>query len=150
MPSILRISDAASMGIHAMAILATRAESPVSCKEMAEALGVSDAHLSKVLQRLGKERLVRSARGPKGGFVLAQPAEEITLLDIYEAVDGPFVPSDCLLARRTCNGRCIFGDLLASVNRQVKEALKGTKLTDLHDFSLEEFTCREGRAYARE
>lgn len=145
MSSILRISDAASMGIHAAAIMATKAKSPVSCKEMADALGVSEAHLSKVLQRLRRQELVRSARGPKGGFVLTLPAGEISLLDVYEAVDGPFVPSDCLLARRACNGRCIFGDLLASVNRQVREALKSTKLTDLQDFSLEGFICRDGR-----
>jgi Rrf2 family protein len=98
---------------------------------MAEALGVSDAHLAKVMQRLARAGLVRSVRGPKGGFALGRPAEKTSLLEIYEAVEGPLTDSNCLLDRPVCDGNCMLGGLLDTVNRLVRETLAGTKLCDV-------------------
>ena len=64
MRNLLKISDAAVLGIHALGTL-TGAEEPVSASRMAAALGVSEAHLSKVLQRLVRAGLVSSSRGPR-------------------------------------------------------------------------------------
>lgn len=132
MPGLLRISDAASLGLHAMTCLAGRRGGPARTAEIASTLGCSHAHLAKVFQRLAKAGLVRSERGPRGGFGLARPAEQITLGDVYEAIEGPLRPTDCLLARPVCGSRgCLLGDLLKSVNRQVDEYLRATTLADL-------------------
>ena len=80
-----------------MAVLASRPAGRVSAAELAATLKVSEAHLAKVMQRLGKAALVRSARGPKGGFQLPAGRSSVTLLDVYEAIDGPFRPDECLL-----------------------------------------------------
>ena len=80
----LNISDAAALALHAMGFLALKKDTPVSNGEIAENFGVSENHLSKVLQRLGKAGLVRSSRGPRGGYLLNRPAEEINLLIIWE------------------------------------------------------------------
>jgi len=48
-------------------------------------------YLLKILQQLVKANLLRSKRGPRGGFCLAKPSKKITLLDVIEAVDGPMV-----------------------------------------------------------
>lgn len=48
-------------------------------------------YLLKILQQLVKANLLRSKRGPRGGFSLARPVKKITLLDVIEAVDGPMV-----------------------------------------------------------
>ena len=128
----LRISEAASLAFHTMTLLASNPGKFFSVKEISKMLSVSEAHLSKVLQRLARLGLAHSIRGPKGGFRLGKPAGEVTLLDVFEAIDGPFKPTDCLMKERVCkNGKCLFGDLLSSVNRGIREYLGGKKLTEV-------------------
>ena len=71
METILKMSEAVSIALHASALLASDPGTKLSNKQIAGRLHVSEAHLSKVLQRLVKVGLVRSMKGPKGGFVLA-------------------------------------------------------------------------------
>jgi len=59
-------------------------------------------YLLKILQQLVRANVLRSKRGPRGGFFLARPAEGITLLEIIEAVDGPLM-SHLHLAEQTNN-----------------------------------------------
>lgn len=131
MTGLLKISDAASLAIHAMAFLAQRFGKRTSAKQIASVLGVSENHLAKVCQRLAKAGLIEATRGPRGGFVLAQPADLITLIQVYEAVEGPLSPSRCLLHRPVCGENCIMGELVESVNRQVSEYLRWTTLAQL-------------------
>jgi Rrf2 family protein len=134
MSSLLGISEAASIGWHAMIVLAAKPDDLKSTAEIAEELQVSGAHLSKVLQRLTRAGLVEAVRGPKGGFRLGKPAKDVTVLEIYEVIEGPLQEHKCLLRKPICNGKCcIIGDLF----RQVDE-LKGT----LAGLSLEEATKR--------
>lgn len=130
MSSILKISEAASIALHSMIILTQRQNELVSVKDIAAKLDISANHLSKVLQRLVKAELVVSIKGSKGGFKLAKNPEEINFLEIYEAIDGKFKPSTCLLNKPSCTHSCIMGDLTNSINKQVKEFFKNTKLTD--------------------
>ena len=132
MSTALRISEAVSLAFHTMGLLGAAAGKPLTSGQIAEALGASQAHLSKVLQRLRRSGLVTSERGPGGGFELARPADEITLLKVHEAVEGPLSLSDCLLGLAQCPaGQCIFGELLASVNTQFADYLEKTRVTDL-------------------
>jgi Rrf2 family protein len=132
MSSILRISEATSLGLHAMVLMAERPESPISCKEIAASFGVSQAHLAKVLQRMAKLGLVRSLRGAGGGFMLARPAERIALLHIYEAIEGPLALGNCLLASPACDQRvCVLGDLLESFTAQFVDYMAKTRLSDI-------------------
>jgi len=128
--SILKISEAASIALHSMIILATREDEVVSVKDIAAELEISGNHLSKVLQRLAKAELVFSIKGNKGGFILAKNPAEITFLEIYEAIDGKFKPSACLLNKPACPHKCIMGGLTDSINKQVKEFFTNTKLVD--------------------
>ena len=131
MATILRLSEAATLAIHTMVLLAA-GERMVSTREIALKLGASEAHLAKVLQRLARAGMVHSERGPKGGFELAEGGEDITLMDIYELMDGRYAPSDCLLGYPVCGGcDCVLGDLAGSINALVRDYLRGTKLKDL-------------------
>jgi Rrf2 family protein len=126
-----------------MALLASDPGRLRPARRVAETLCVSEAHLSKVMQRLSKQGFVESVRGPKGGFRLSGGAEDATLLDILEAIDGPFEPSGCLLGRIICGGRqCIMGDLLRKVNDTVREYLSGTSLGEAG--ATLEFATQEG------
>lgn len=128
--SILKISEAASIALHAMIILVKNQKKLISVKEIASALDISANHLSKVMQRLTKSGLVESIKGYNGGFRLTGQPEEITFLEIYEIFDGKLKPSSCLLSHNECKQDCVFGDLIESVNTQVKEKFENTKLSD--------------------
>jgi len=132
--SALRISEATSLALHTMVLLAADGNGGLSSREIASSLNVSQAHLQKVLQRLGHSGLVRSERGPKGGFTLARPADEIALLEVYESIEGPLSLADCLFDRAACRNRqCILGDLISSVNGQFSEYLRQTRIAELAD-----------------
>jgi Rrf2 family protein len=136
MSTALRISEAASLAFHAMALLAANPGEMISTSEIASTLKVSEAHLSKVLQRLTKVGLVKSIRGPGGGFKLAKRRDRITLLDVFESMEGRLELSDCLLAVPACSGdRCMFGGLLDSVNSQLINALAKKKLSQVDSIS---------------
>jgi len=130
MSGILKISEAASIGLHAMIILAQKNKELVSVKDIASQLEISGNHLSKVMQRLVKAELVLSIKGNKGGFRLAKSPEEIDFLQVYEAIDGRYKPSTCLLNKTSCMHTCIMGELTFSVNKQVEEFFKKTRLSD--------------------
>ncbi len=119
------------LAIHTTALLAAHDGEVLSNRDMAAFLGASEAHLSKVLQRLGRSGIVASVRGPRGGFMLDKPAEEITLMEVYEAIDGPLAESECLLDEPVCQGNCILGDLLAEVCRMVRHRLSGTRVSNI-------------------
>ena len=130
----IAISEAATLAIHALAYIANQNETkPISTGKVAESFGFSEAHLSKVFQRLNKSGFLRSVRGPRGGFILAKDPKDITLLDIYEAIDGPISRhGPCLLHKKECEfGDCIFGDLLESIPEQIESHFSGTTLADL-------------------
>ena len=75
---------------------------------------------------------MRSTRGPKGGFVLGKPNNEITLLEVYESIERPLGTSKCLLEKPICSGKkCILGGFVETINQEVREYLAGTNLADL-------------------
>ena len=122
------------MALHASAVLASRPDELLSTRELAEMLGISEAHLSKVLQRLAHTGLVHGSRGPKGGFVLNRESEKISLLEIYEAIEGPMPTMDCLYDTTICNRNgCIFGGLLSKVSQEVREYFANTNLRQLSE-----------------
>ncbi len=136
MSEVLKISEAVSLAIHAMMVLSGRVEGqtlPVS--HIAEFLGVSRAHLAKVFQRLSKAGLVRSTRGPAGGFALTRPASDITLLEVFETMEGPLEETRCLLDKPVCDGKtcCMLGSLLHDVHKRVYDHMAGTTLDELCD-----------------
>ena len=131
MTTVLNISEAVSLGLHAMGYLAERPDEIVPSAAIAKSLGVSGAHLQKVLQRLSRAGLVESRPGPRGGFALAKPANRIRLLDIYREISGPLKRQTCLLGKPRCNGRCMLGGLIGRVNDEVADYLKNTRLSDV-------------------
>lgn len=128
--SILKISEATSLALHAMMILTKNQKKLVSVKEIATELDVSANHLSKVMQRLNKAGFIDSIKGFNGGFKLSVAPGKVTFLEIYELFEGKLKSSNCLLNNRECGDKCMFGDLISSVNNQVKERFEKTKLSD--------------------
>jgi DNA-binding IscR family transcriptional regulator len=68
---------------------------------------------------------------------LARDADQVTLLQVYEAVDGPMVQARCLFGRSICDGKsCLLGGLIETVNREVRQHLERTTLTQLRNIEL--------------
>ena len=132
MSGFLRFSDAASLGLHAAAFLAREDASVASARGIARALGASQAHLSKVLQRLTKAGIVESLRGPGGGYELARPARGISLKQVYEAIEGPLDASICPFEIPACRAAtCVLGDKFVRKGRELVKHLAGTPLSSL-------------------
>lgn len=131
MSGTFHISEAASLALHTAAILAGDPGRTRRTSELAEALGASEAHLAKVLQRLGRAGIVSARRGPGGGYVLARDPGDITLMQVFEAIEGPWRQPGCLLGRQACAGPCIMGGLLAQVGRAAGDYFSGTRLSDI-------------------
>ena len=143
MSHVVKISEAASLAMHTMAWLASNPEKRPSTRQIAKTFNVSQNHLAKVLQRLVRAGMVRSARGPKGGFSLGVRADRTTLLDVYDTIEGPLENVVCLLGTPVCkNGNCIFGQHLDEISKQVREMLAGKRLSELSD-SLKEVCDHE-------
>ncbi len=130
MSEIVHISEAASLGIHSLALMAGEKNGYITVNRIAVELGVSRNHLSKILMKLAREGLVLSHRGPGGGFSLARKPEEISLFEIYEAVEGPLSKAHCLLHRKKCPySSCLMGGVIGKVNREIRESLSSSYLS---------------------
>jgi Rrf2 family protein len=85
----VRIPAKVDYAIRALAELAVAGDGPVKAEQIAAAQDIPLTFLRDIMRELRHDRIVRSMRGPDGGFVLARPAAEISLADIFRAVDGP-------------------------------------------------------------
>jgi Rrf2 family transcriptional regulator, nitric oxide-sensitive transcriptional repressor len=81
------ISRTAEYALRAVVVLGSSPGSPLTTQQIAEQTRVPSGYLSKVLQALGRAGLVEAQRGLYGGFVLTRSLDELTLLDVINAVD---------------------------------------------------------------
>jgi len=145
-PKLVKFPEAASLGIHAAVMLAGPHNGPVPARRLAEGLKASEAHLAKVMQRLVRAGIVSSTRGPKGGFALARPAGEVTLLEVYEAIEGAVEPAGCVFGTPVCGRKhCVFRGVTEELDARLRAYLANAKLSDLAEEAEEEETAN-GRA----
>jgi Rrf2 family protein len=86
----MKLTRASSYALHAVVHMAAQKKNdPVASHIIAHARGIPDRFLLKVLKPLVSAQVLTSVKGPNGGYRLAKPANEITMLEILEAVDGP-------------------------------------------------------------
>ncbi len=131
MSKIVNISEAASIAIHSI-ILVAKSEVKLNANQIAEKLNFSRNHLSKVMHILTKNGYLSSERGPKGGFVLNKNPSTISLLEIYETVEGLVEAFNCVTACTKCPFKaCIFGGLTTKFTEEFTLHLKTTKVADL-------------------
>ena len=87
----MRLSARVDYALRAAAELAVATESPVTSEQLARSQKIPGKFLEHILNQLRRAGLVRSQRGPVGGYWLAKPPELISLADIIRAVDGPLL-----------------------------------------------------------
>jgi Rrf2 family protein len=115
-----------------------REDGMTSIKTLTRKLDIPYHFLAKILQRLTRKGLLRSLKGPTGGFTLSLPAEKITLFQIIEAIDGAEFMTTCVLGFSECSGRnpCSvheqWGEMRTSihamlVNKSIAQMARETK-----------------------
>jgi Rrf2 family protein len=131
MANIIALSEAASIGLHSMVLIA-RSDETLNVGQIADKIHSSRHHVAKVLQRLAKNDYVSSSRGPSGGFTLKADPEKITLLDIFEAIEGKFAVQSCPADKDTCpfDKKCLLGDLSHSISSEIQNYMSGKTLAD--------------------
>ncbi|GKS59822.1 Rrf2 family transcriptional regulator [Nitrospira sp.] len=98
---MLKLSKKADYGLMALQYMAGLQNSDqthsriANTKEIAEEYRIPSELLAKVLQTLAKSGLVESHNGPKGGYLLARSARDITIAQVLEAIEGPLGIMDC-------------------------------------------------------
>ena len=98
------LSNTSKYAIRATIYLAlhTSGDSKIGIKEISKKLNIPSPFLGKILQSLAKQKLLSSTKGPNGGFGLARKADEITLYDIIQIIDGDDLFTKCLISMRSC------------------------------------------------
>ena len=137
----MRVSTRGRYGVRAMMDIALfGANGPVNLKEISERQDISGDYLEQLLRRLRAGGLVRSVRGPHGGFLLAKPPEKIHLWDIIVALEQEIAPVYCveeeLLARapkKRCPrvSGCATHILWLGLAREVRSYLEARTLRDM-------------------
>ena len=98
------LSHSADYALRAVLYLAQRDGSGlIPANEMAEALNVPQRYLGKVLNTLAHAGTLASTRGPRGGFRLTKPADQLTLAEVIAPFDAIGEPLQCLLQHRPCS-----------------------------------------------
>ena len=114
--------------------------STASAAQLAQYFDLPAPYLAKQLQTLVKSGVLAATTGPRGGFRLARPASEITLLQIGEAVDGASSPYECREIRQQgrgalppedCRETCILAAKMAEAHEAWRRTLDATSLADI-------------------
>ena len=130
----LKLSTKGRYGLRAMIDLARHhGEGPVLVRSIAERQEVSSKYLHALLASLKAAKLVRSVRGSGGGYTLARPDQDIHVIQILEALEGPIAVVDCVADAEVCNRAetCATRDLWTDLSRAFEDTLTGLTLEEL-------------------
>ncbi len=130
----MKLSTKARYGVRAMVRLAfSQKEGPIQLSLIAEKEGVSEKYLEHLFRQLKASGLVLSLRGARGGYVLARPAEKITLYEIIKALEGSLAPVDCLNQASLCNRSpfCATREVWGGLQERIESYLKSKTLSEL-------------------
>ncbi len=125
-------SQTVEYALRAIVHLAQHNEEPQRTAEIAESTKVPMAYLTKVLQTLQREKIVKLQRGIGGGVLLAVPSEKLTILDVVNAIEPVQRIKTCPLGLKTHGKRlCSLHKKLDESMQRTEEALASTTLAEL-------------------
>ncbi len=129
----MKLTTKGRYAVTAMLDLAIHdAAGPVALADIAHRQGISLSYLEQLFARLRKRGLVRSVRGPGGGYQLGRDAGHIAVSDVIWAVDEMVDATRCA-GRENCQGeeRCLTHDLWHDLSQQIRDFLSGIDLAEL-------------------
>ena len=131
---MLRLSTKGQYGVRAMYEIACGyPEQPVTIKEIADKQDVSVPYLEQILNKLRKAGLIRSVKGPGGGYLLNKGPEEISIASIVNELEGPVAITSCLNPEEGCIrvDNCVTHLLWKALGEQIEGFLETITLKNL-------------------
>ena len=132
----MRLTSKGRYAVMAMADLAKiNTDQPTNLTEISLRQGISISFLEQIFLKLKRSNLVKSSRGPSGGYLLAQPPEEIKLSSIIDAVDERVKTLGCKKeSKKGCNGKsikCITHNLWDDLETYINKFFEDNTLNDI-------------------
>jgi Rrf2 family protein len=136
----MRLSTKSRYGLRALFDMAYHAGTlPAQIKDISRRQNISPRYLEQIFQDLKKAGLLKSRRGPQGGYYLARKPHEITVMDVINATEGEMALVDCVKAgkrsKKACEfeNQCITQQIWAEASRRLNEYLGTVTIKDLCD-----------------
>ena len=100
------LSNSCRYGIRAVIYIASQPSSggKTGIRKISNDLDLPTPFLAKILQRLAKQKILSSSKGPHGGFSILKDPRKITLLDIVNTIDGNDIFTNCIMHNGSCEG----------------------------------------------
>lgn len=130
---MLRVTKLTDYASVVLTVLASEPDAVLSATGLAERAGLESPTVAKVLKPLAQAGLVEAFRGASGGYRLARPPADISLIEIVEAMEGPLGMTECSVhtgacgIERSCGARANW----RRINDVVAEALRGVSLAEM-------------------
>ena len=137
----MKLSQGVEWGLHAVTLLALAPPGGTVRRDaLAGHYGLPEAYLAKHLQAMTRAGVLHATTGPKGGYRLARPAEDITVLAVVEAIDGASPPFVCQEIRQggtsaltpdECRRPCLIKTVMGKADDAWRASLRGVTVADL-------------------
>lgn len=130
----MKLSSRTRYGMRAILELAKEyGNAPLQIKTIADREDISNKYLEQLIAMLKAAGLVRSIRGPRGGYLLAKPPSEIMLKEVFVTLEGPMVPAECLEHPEFCPRcmDCVTRDIWYELQGAIDGVLESVTLADL-------------------
>jgi Rrf2 family transcriptional regulator, cysteine metabolism repressor len=142
----MKLSTRSRYGVRALLELAINySKGPLQIKTIADREKISNKYLEQIVAVLKTSGLVLSVRGPKGGYILAKPPEEIKLSDVFVVLEGPLTTFDCLIDKSYCTrcGDCLTKNIWLKMQEAINDVLTSITLKDMADDAIKH---KEGKS----
>src|SRR5262245_45663545 len=128
----MKLSRTVSYAVKATLQLAQlEADAPVPCSKLASEGKMPERFLLQILRNLVTHGILRSTRGVDGGYALVRPADQISLLEVIEAIEGPYDATLEMGEGLSANAQQKLQEALSGVTRSTRKQLEAIKLSQL-------------------
>ena len=130
----MRMSTKAQYAVRAMVNLNLHSEGqPVSLRDISLRESISLTYLEQLFVKLRRGEIVKSVRGPGGGYLLARPAKDIQVDEIIDSVEESLVPVSCMDQKKgcACDDQCVTHNVWHGLGEKIRQFLSSITLDDL-------------------
>lgn len=132
---MVKLNKSTRIALYSVVELARHPEAVISAGEIAKKYGISEHHVAKVLQQMGRVGMVRSMRGIRGGFQLARDPRRITMMDVVQIFERQPPNEGCLLLDENegcpSEATCRIGEVFNEIQEQAFYTLKSISIATL-------------------
>ena len=144
----MRMSTKAQYAVRAMVNLNLYSEgSPVSLRDISLRESISLTYLEQLFVKLRRGQIVKSVRGPGGGYLLARPAREIQVDEIIDSVEESLVPVACMDRKHgcVCEDHCVTHNVWHGLGEKIRDFLASITLEELTQEARSKFNEAKGK-----